>query len=82
MSNSHTPTSYDVCYHFIATPLNTLLAKQQAINSEDKVLALFHCCASEVSAYRKFLKARGINPAEINISLVFQDLQSRRKADY
>ena len=82
MSNSLTPPSDDVFYHFISTPLDTLLAEHQAVNPEARVLALFHRCAAEVPAYRQFLEARGVNPAEINSYPAFRELPLMGKADY
>ena len=74
--------SDDVFHHFISTPLDTLLAEHQAVNPEDKVLSLFHRCVAEVPAYRRFLEARDVNPAEINSFPAFQDLPLMGKADY
>ncbi len=65
MSHSLTPPSDDVFHHFIATPLDTLLAEHQAVCPEDRVLALFYHCVAEVPAYRRFLESQNINPAEI-----------------
>jgi phenylacetate-CoA ligase len=82
MSNSLTPPSGDVFHHFISTPLDTLLAEHEAINPEALVLALFHRCVAEVPAYRQFLEARGVNPAEITSFPAFQELPLMGKADY
>ncbi len=83
MSNSLTPPpSGDVFHHFISTPLDTLLAEHQADNPEDKVLALFHRCVAAVPAYRRFLAARGVNPAEITSFQAFRELPLMGKADY
>ncbi|MDD5115281.1 MAG: phenylacetate--CoA ligase family protein [Methylobacter sp.] len=82
MSNLLTPPSYDVFQHFISTSLDTLLAEHQAINSEEKVLALFHRCVAEVPAYRRFLEVQGINPAEINSYAAFEKLPLMAKANY
>ena len=82
MSNSLTPTSDDVFQHFISTPLDTLLADHQAINPEDKVLTLFHRCVAEVPAYRRFLEARSVNPAQITSYPAFRELPLMSKADY
>ena len=49
---------------------------------EVKVLTLFHRCAAEVPAYRRFLEARGVNPAEITSFSAFQELPLMGKADY
>jgi phenylacetate-CoA ligase len=82
MSNSLTPPSDDVFHHFIATPLDALLAEHQAVNPEALVLALFHRCVAEVPAYRRFLESRGVNPAEINSYLAFRELPLMGKTDY
>jgi phenylacetate-CoA ligase len=82
MSNSLTPPADDVFHHFIATPLDALLAEHQAVNPEARVLALFHRCAAEVPAYLKFLEARGVNPAEITSFPAFRELPLMGKADY
>ena len=82
MSNSLTPPSDDVFQHFIATPLDTLMAEHQAVNPEEKVLALFHRCVAEVPAYRQFLEARGVNPKEIKTFKAFRELPLMGKADY
>ena len=82
MSNSLTLLSNDVFNHFIATSLDTLLTEHQAVNPEEKVLALFHRCVAEVPAYRRFLEARGVNPAEINSFQAFRELPLMGKADY
>jgi phenylacetate-CoA ligase len=82
MFNSLTPSSGDVFQHFIATPLDALLAEHRAGNPEAKVLALFHQCVAEVPAYRRFLEARGVNPAGITSFPLFQELPLMGKADY
>ena len=82
MSNSLTPPSDDIFHHFISTSLNTLLAEYQTINLVDKVLVLFHRCVAEVPAYRQFLEARGVNPAEITSYPAFRELPLMGKADY
>lgn len=82
MSYSLSPPSDDIFHHFIATPLDTLLAEHQAVNPEDKVMALFRRCAAEVPAYRKFLQERNVNPADINSLPAFQGLPLMGKAEY
>jgi phenylacetate-CoA ligase len=81
MSNSLPPYD-DIFYHFIATPLDTLLAEHRAVNPEDKVLALFHRCVADVPAYRRFLEARGVKPAEIASFPAFRQIPLMGKADY
>ena len=82
MSDSLTPTSDDFFHHFIATPLDTLLVEHQSVKPENKVLSLFHRCVAEVPAYRRFLEARGVNPAEITSFSAFQKLPLMGKVDY
>ncbi len=82
MSNTLTPPSDDVFQHFINTPLDTLLAEHQAVNSEEMILALFHRCVTEVPAYRRFLEAQKINPAEITSYPAFRQLPLMNKANY
>ena len=82
MPNLFTPPSDDVFHHFIATPLDTFLAEHQAVNPEDKVIALFQRCAAEVPAYQKFLEARGVNPEEITSFQKFTELPLMGKTDY
>jgi len=82
MSNTLTPPSDDVFQNFINTPLDTLLAEHQAVNSENQVLALFHRCVTEVPAYRKFLETQGINPAAIASYPAFLELPLMTKANY
>jgi phenylacetate-CoA ligase len=68
--------------NFISTPLDTLLAEHQAINPEEKVLALYQRCVAEVPAYRQFVESHGINPAEITSYAAFQALPLMNKANY
>ncbi|MGJ0489988.1 phenylacetate--CoA ligase family protein [Methylobacter sp.] len=82
MSNPLMPPSAEVYHHFISTPLDTLLAESQAVDPEDKVLALFHRCSAEVPAYRQFLEAQGVNPAGITSYQAFQTLPLMSKANY
>ncbi|MDD5266280.1 MAG: phenylacetate--CoA ligase family protein [Methylococcales bacterium] len=82
MSNSLTSPSGGVFQHFISTPLDTILTEHQSINPEDKVLALFHLCVAEVPAYRQFLEAWGVKPAEIGSFPAFRELPLMGKADY
>ena len=69
-------------HHFISTPLDVLLAKHQAINPEEKVLALFQRCVAEVPAYRHFVKSHGINPARVTSYPSFQALPLMNKANF
>lgn len=72
----------DAFQHFLATPLDALLAPQQAVSAEEKFLALFQRCAEEVPAYRQFLQAHRIDPARINSYRDFENLPLMGKADY
>lgn len=74
--------SDDVFHRFIATSIDSLLADHQAANPEDKILALFHRCAAEVPAYRRFLESRGVNPTKVNTYSAFRELPLMGKADY
>lgn len=74
MTNAH--------HHFLTTSLDAFLAEHQAICPEEKVLALFHRCAAEVPAYRRFLESHGINPAGITSYPAFQALPLMNKANY
>ena len=58
------------------------MAEHQAVNPEEKVLALFHRCVAEVPAYRQFMEARSVKPKEINTFKAFQELPLMGKADY
>lgn len=82
MSNSQTHASDDVFRQFLETPLDRILAEHHSINPEEKALALFRRCAMEVPAYRTFLAARGVNPAEITSYQAFQSLPLMNKPDY
>ncbi|MEI6268913.1 MAG: phenylacetate--CoA ligase family protein [Methylococcaceae bacterium] len=82
MSNSLTPPADDVFQHFISTPLETLLEQHQAINPEEKVMALFHRCMAEVPAYRLFLEARDVTPKKINTFKAFRELPLMGKDNY
>lgn len=72
----------NVQHHLLTTSLDTCLAELQTICPEGKVLALFHRCAAEVPAYRRFLESRGINPAAITSYPAFQVLPLMNKANY
>ena len=68
--------------HFMSTSLEALLAKHQATNPKEKVLALFQRCVADVPAYRHFVEAHGINPAGITSYPEFQELPLMSKANY
>ena len=75
-------TSVDCFVRFISTSLNSVLEAHEAMKSEDKFLALFHRCVSEVPAYRQFLVACGIQPSEITTFSAFKTLPLMNKPDY
>ena len=74
MSHALTPRPDEYRQYFISTPLDKLLLDQQSINPEEHILALFHRCVAEVPAYRKFLEAQNINPANITTYRTFCEL--------
>jgi phenylacetate-CoA ligase len=82
MSHALTPRPDEYRQYFISTPLDKLLLDQQSINPEDHILALFHRCVAEVPAYRKFLEAQNINPANITTYSTFCELPLMDKASY
>ncbi|PKD38682.1 phenylacetate--CoA ligase [Methylomonas sp. Kb3] len=88
MSDLPTTSSAAAFQHFLATPLDTLLTKltkltkHQALNPQQKMLALFQRCAAEVPAYRQFLQAQQIDPGQINTYADFQKLPLISKANY
>ena len=82
MSHALTPRPDEYRQYFISTPLDKLLLDQQSINPEDHILALFHRCVAEVPAYRKFLEAQNVNPANITTYSTFCALPLMDKASY
>jgi phenylacetate-CoA ligase len=82
MSNPQPPSSKDIFRHFMEKPLDELLSISQAINPEDKVLALFHRCVAEAPAYRRFLESHGVNPSGITSYPAFQALPLMNKVNY
>jgi phenylacetate-CoA ligase len=68
--------------HFMSTSLEALLAKHQATNPKERVLALYQRCVADVPAYRQFLEANGINPVGINSYPAFQELPLMSKVNY
>ena len=82
MSHALTPRPDECRQYFISTPLDKLLLDQQSINPEDHILALFHRCVAEVPAYRKFLEAQNVNPANITTYSTFCALPLMDKASY
>ena len=82
MSHALTPRPDEYRQYFISTPLDKLLLDQQSINPEDHILALFHRCVAQVPAYRKFLEAQNVNPANITTYRTFCELPLMDKASY
>ena len=82
MSHALTPRPDEYRQYFVSTPLDKLLLDQQSINPEDNILALFHRCVAEVPAYRKFLEAQNVNPANITTYSTFCALPLMDKASY
>ncbi|MGZ4960119.1 MAG: phenylacetate--CoA ligase family protein [Methylomonas sp.] len=82
MSDSFSRPSNAAFDRFLSTPLDELIAEHQAVDAKQKFLALFQRCAAEVPAYRNFLAARQINPAEIENYEAFETLPLMGKADY
>ena len=82
MSNLFARPSDEAFKRFVATPLDTLLANHLAVNAEEQCLSLFQRCAAEVPAYRRFLQAQHINPAEITSFQAFQQLPLMSKSNY
>ena len=82
MVSSDAPHSNAVFDHFRLTPLDQLLAEQQTVNPQEKVLVLFHRCATQVPAYQAFLASHQINPDDITCYQDFQTLPLATKANY
>lgn len=82
MSNLPTPTDDTLFQRFLTTPLDALLAEHQAVQPEDKVIALFQRCVAEVPAYRQFLQSQVVNTATVNNYPAFQRLPLMTKANY
>jgi len=82
MSHALSPRPDEYRQYFISTPLDKLLLDQQSINPEDHILALFHRCVAQVPAYRKFLEAQNVNPANITTYRTFCALPLMDKASY
>ncbi|OQW75207.1 MAG: phenylacetate--CoA ligase [Proteobacteria bacterium ST_bin11] len=82
MSYLPTTSSAAAFQHFLSSPLDSLLAEHQAVNAEQKILALFRRCATEVPAYRQFLQAKQINARQIITYSDFQNLPLINKANY
>lgn len=82
MSDFPLPPAAEAFDRFVNTPLDRLLAESAAADAESKFLQLFQRCAAEVPAYRDFLAARRVDPAQVNDYAAFQNLPLMGKADY
>lgn len=67
---------------FLQTPLDGLLAKQQAIDPEQRFFGLFQRYAREIPAYADFLGQAGINPDQLHHPSDFRQLPLMTKAGY
>ena len=76
------PPSAGTREYFLQTPLSTILEEHASTNIEERQLALFQRCVQQVPAYRRFLAAQRINPAEIRTFRQFQSLPLLDKVNY
>ncbi|OKH35420.1 phenylacetate--CoA ligase [[Phormidium ambiguum] IAM M-71] len=82
MQESQRQRSLQALEQFLATPLASLLQKDNAIKAESKTLDLFHSVAATVPAYQAFLKAQNINPETIQTLADFSQLPQVTKENY
>ncbi|WP_026603940.1 phenylacetate--CoA ligase family protein [Methylomonas sp. 11b] len=82
MSYLPTTSSAAAFQHFLSKPLDALLAEHQAFDPQQKMLALFQRCETEVPAYRQFLQANHIDAAQIKTYPDFQNLPLINKVNY
>jgi phenylacetate-CoA ligase len=82
MQKSQRQRSLQALEQFLATPLASLLQKDNATNAESATLALFHSVAATVPAYQAFLKAQNINPETIQTFSDFSQLPQVTKENY
>lgn len=82
MTHAHHASPSDAFDHFRLTPLNRLLAEHQALDPRQKALELFHRCAEQVPAYRRFLQTHRIAPESITTFQAFQALPLVDKTHY
>lgn len=82
MSDFPLPPVAEAFDRFVNMPLDRLLAESAAADAESKFLQLFQRCAAEVPAYRDFLAARQVDPAQVNDYAAFRNLPLMGKADY
>ncbi|WFP51951.1 phenylacetate--CoA ligase family protein [Methylomonas sp. EFPC3] len=82
MSDFPLPPAAEAFDRFVNTPLDRLLAENAELDVRHKYLQLFKRCAAEVPAYRDFLAARQVDPAQVNDYAAFNNLPLMGKADY
>lgn len=82
MQESQRQRSLQALEQFLATPLASLLQKDNATKAESATLALFHSVAATVPAYQGFLKAQNINPETIQSLSDFSQLPQVTKENY
>lgn len=82
MLSQNVSNTEDVFHRYFNTSLDQLLEQQLLADPQARVLALFNRCAGEVPAYRRFLAAKQIDPAEITDYPAFQALPFINKANY
>lgn len=67
---------------FFSTPLEARLTRHLAESPEQAALNLFHASATEIPAYRDFLKGEGVDPSRIQTLADFQKLPLLTKQNY
>ncbi|MGA9377870.1 MAG: phenylacetate--CoA ligase family protein, partial [Phormidium sp.] len=82
MQESQRQRSLQALEQFLATPLASLLQKDNATKAESATLALFHSVAAKVPAYQAFLKAQNINSETIQTLADFSQLPQVTKENY
>ncbi|MFB2834428.1 phenylacetate--CoA ligase family protein [Floridanema evergladense] len=82
MQESQRQRSLQALEKFLATPLASLLQKDNATKAESATLALFHSVAATVPAYQRFLNTQNINPATIQSLADFSQLPQVTKENY
>lgn len=68
--------------HFLATPLEDMLARHRGTAAQEAALALFHGAARKVPAYGDFLAAQGVDPSKVRTARDFAHLPLTTKANY
>lgn len=74
--------SQEAFHRYLGTSLDRLLEDRLLADPQARALTLFKRCAEQVPAYRRFLAAKRIDPAEINDYPAFQALPLINKANY